>query len=61
MTLPGLGWGEVAEGFVLMQVAAVVEGLDEGEDLGAGGGQVGPDEGADLFLEEDLDPPGPLC
>lgn len=52
MSLPGLGRGEVAEGLVLAEAAAVVEGLDEGEDLGAGGGPVGPDAGADLFLEQ---------
>src|SRR5690349_4382035 len=50
--LPGLGWGEVAEDFVLAQTAAVVEGLDEGEDLGAGGGPVGPDANADLLFEQ---------
>lgn len=50
MPLPGLGRGEVAEGRVLAQAAAVVEGLGEGADFGAGGGPVGPDAGADLFL-----------
>lgn len=49
MPLPDLGRGEAAEGLALAQ-AAVVKGLDEGEGLGAGGGPVGPDAGADLFL-----------
>ncbi|GFH35820.1 hypothetical protein SCWH03_20420 [Streptomyces pacificus] len=52
MPLSGLGRGEVAEGVVFAQAAAVVEGLDEGEDLGAGGGPVGPAPGADLLLEQ---------
>ncbi|MET9039428.1 hypothetical protein [Streptomyces mirabilis] len=51
MPLPGLGWGEVAEGLVFAQAAAVVEGFDEVEDLGAGGGPVGPDSGADFLFE----------
>ncbi|MFD7291557.1 hypothetical protein [Streptomyces sp. NPDC059863] len=38
MSLSGLGWGEVAEDLVLAQTAAVVEGLDEGKDLGESGG-----------------------
>jgi hypothetical protein len=46
--------GEVAEDLVLAQ-AAVVEDLDEGEDLGAGGSPVGPDPGADLLLEQGPD------
>ena len=46
MPLPGLGRCEVSEGLVLAQAAAVVEGLDEGEDLGAGGGPVGPGPGS---------------
>jgi hypothetical protein len=37
LPLPGLGRGEEAESLVLAEAAAVVEGLDEGEDLGAGG------------------------
>ena len=52
MSLSGLGWGEVAEDFVLAQTAAVIEGLDEGEDLGASGGPVRPCPGADLFFEQ---------
>ena len=52
MPLPGLGWGEAAEGLVLAQAAAVVEGLDEVEDLGAGGGPVGPDSRADFLIEQ---------
>jgi hypothetical protein len=35
-----------------VQAAVVVEGLDEIEDLGADGGPVGPDPGADLLLEQ---------
>ncbi|MCP9944992.1 hypothetical protein LUX12_09685 [Streptomyces somaliensis] len=35
VALPGFGQGEVAEGLVSAQAAAVVEGLDEGEDLDA--------------------------
>ncbi|MFB7732699.1 hypothetical protein ACFC19_40325 [Streptomyces sp. NPDC056127] len=41
MVLSGLGGGEVAESLVFAQAAVVVEGLDEGEDLGSGGGPVG--------------------
>lgn len=52
MSLPGLGRGEVAEDLVLAQAAAVVEDLDEVEDLGAGSGPVGPDPGADFLLEQ---------
>lgn len=50
MPLPGLSWGEVAEDLVL--AAAVIERLDEGEDLGVGGGPVRPCTGSDLFFEE---------
>ncbi|MFJ8546667.1 hypothetical protein ACIRFH_32740 [Streptomyces sp. NPDC093586] len=50
MSLSGLGRGEIAEGLVLAQTAAVAEGLDEVEDLGSRGGPVGPGAGADLFL-----------
>jgi hypothetical protein len=49
LVLPGLGRGEGAEDFVLTQSAPVAEGLDEGEDLGAGDGPVGPDAGVSLF------------
>lgn len=52
MPLPGLSRGEAAEDLVLAQAAAVVEGLDEVEDLGAGGGPVGPDPGSDFLLEQ---------
>jgi hypothetical protein len=52
MALPGLSWGEVAEDLAFTQAAAVVEGLDEGEDLGTGGGPVGPDARADFLLEQ---------
>lgn len=38
MPLPGLGRGEVAEDLVFAQAAAVIEGLDDVEDLSAGGG-----------------------
>ncbi|THA69956.1 hypothetical protein E6P78_10945 [Streptomyces sp. A0958] len=41
MPLPGLGRGEVTEDFLFAQAAAVVEGLDEVEDLGAGGSRSG--------------------
>lgn len=52
MPLPGLGRGEVTEDLVLAQAAVVLEGLDEGEDLGAGGGPVGPGPSSDLFFEQ---------
>lgn len=52
MSLPGLGRGEETEELLLAQAAAVVEGPDEVEDLGAGGGPVGPGAGADLFFEQ---------
>lgn len=61
MPLPGLGWGEVAEGLVLARATTVAQGLDEGEDLGAGSGPVGPDAGADLFPEQGPETPrGPV-
>jgi hypothetical protein len=50
--LPGLGWGEAAEGFVFAQAAAVMERLDEGEDLGVGSGPIWPDASADFFFEQ---------
>lgn len=50
--LPGLSRREVAKDLVFAQSAALVERLDEGEDFGAGGGPVGPDTSADLFLEQ---------
>ncbi|GAB2809014.1 hypothetical protein GCM10027073_47200 [Streptomyces chlorus] len=42
---------EVAPVDVFAQTASVVEGLDEVEDVGAGGGPVGPEAGADLFFQ----------
>ncbi|MGX1855411.1 hypothetical protein [Streptomyces sp. NPDC055299] len=53
VSLPGLGWGEVAEDLVLAQAATVVERLDKVEDLGSGRGPVRPDAGANLFFEQD--------
>nr|WP_260697032.1 hypothetical protein [Streptomyces sp. 130] len=52
VSLPGLGRGEVTEDPVSAQTAAVVERLDEVEDVGSGSGPVGPDAGADLFFEQ---------
>ncbi|MFF4053806.1 hypothetical protein ACFYZ5_45175 [Streptomyces chartreusis] len=42
VALPGLGRGDLAEDMVPALAAPDVELLDEGEELGAGGGPVGP-------------------
>lgn len=51
VSLPDLQRGQVAPVRMFPQPLAVVEGFDEGEDLGSGGGSVKPRAGADLLFE----------
>lgn len=52
VSLPDLQRREAAPDWMPPQPLAVVEGLDEGEDLSAGSGPVGPAAGADLRFQQ---------